>query len=180
MIGSGHPSLGLSSDRVTLRQDHANWAAEFVQEQARICAALGIRHCDVEHIGSTAISSLPAKPILDIMVGVDSFESAGEHIAPLQRCGYHYRGENGIARRHYFVKGEPRTHHLHMLEFGSAQWRDQLRFRDLLRADPALAAEYGAEKQRLAQAFAARRKDYQQAKDALIEGLLARLDAVTR
>jgi len=65
--------------------------------------------------------------------------------------GYIYRGENGIPRRHYFVKGDLRTHHVHMVEIGSDKWRETMKFRDLLATNPTLASEYAREKGRLTQ-----------------------------
>nr|WP_269749974.1 GrpB family protein [Pseudomarimonas arenosa] len=154
---------------------HTEWANVFEQERGRMLTVLGNLALSIEHVGSTAIPGVPAKPILDIVVGVDNFESATACIEPLQLIGYHYRGEYGVARRHYFVKGEPRTHHLHMLELDSEQWRLLISFRDLLRADPALAASYAETKRVLADQFAHQRQAYQQAKDEWIEGLLREL-----
>jgi GrpB-like predicted nucleotidyltransferase (UPF0157 family) len=68
---------------------------------------------EVQHVGSTAIPGVSAKPVLDVLVGVAGFDEA---VCALRPLGYCYRGEHGIPRRHYFVKGDPRTHHLHMVE----------------------------------------------------------------
>jgi GrpB-like predicted nucleotidyltransferase (UPF0157 family) len=88
------------------------------------------------------------------------------------RAGYTYRGEAGIPGRHYFRRGEPRSHHLHLVEQGSALWRDHLAFRDRLRAEPALAAAYGALKRRLASRHADDRAAYTEAKAPFIAAVL--------
>jgi GrpB-like predicted nucleotidyltransferase (UPF0157 family) len=88
--------------------------------------------------------------------------------------GYSYRGENGIPRRHYFVKGDPRTHHVHMIEIASDGWKVTLRFRDLLRTHPDLASEYAREKARLAQVNFDDREAYQREKNKVVESILAK------
>jgi GrpB-like predicted nucleotidyltransferase (UPF0157 family)/8-oxo-dGTP pyrophosphatase MutT (NUDIX family) len=145
------------------------WQAAFVQERSLIEAALG--PLEIEHVGSTSLADMPAKPILDIQINVPDFDLARPYIEPLQGLGYTYRGEYGIARRHYFVKGEPRTHHLHMLEAGSHDAVAITLFRDYLRANAAAAAHYAAQKQSIA-ATVATREQYQAAKDEVVAGLL--------
>jgi len=166
--------LGLTSGKVSLARAHDAWAAAYEQERARIVAALGHQLLDIQHVGSTSIPNVPAKPILDILIGVQDFDEATNCVGPMIAIGYTYRGENGIPRRHYFVKGDPRTHHVHMLEIQSADWREILRFRDLLRMNPALASEYAREKERLAQLHANNREAYQRGKDLVVESILAR------
>ena len=168
-------SLGLDSNRVVLSREHEAWAESFAQERQRIIAALAPHVVTVEHVGSTSIPGVPAKPILDVVVGVLNFEQAAVHVAPMEALGYVYRGEFGIPRRHYFVKGEPRTHHVHMLELGGPGWRSILSFRDALRADEDLARQYREAKQQLARVFANDRTRYQEEKDAVVQRLLTAL-----
>ena len=165
--------LGVESGRVTLARAHDAWAAAYERERARIVAAVGDHVVAIEHVGSTSIPGVPAKPILDILMGVEDFEKARVCIAPMTNIGYEYRGENGIPRRHYFVRGDPRTHHAHMVEVESDNWQTTLRFRDLLRAHSDLAAEYGRAKELLARTYADDRKAYQRAKDKVVERILS-------
>lgn len=167
-------ALGLDSGRLALVQEHAAWADEFARERERILAILGAHIVAVEHVGSTALPGVPAKPILDIQIGVASFEAAQVCIEPMQSLGYEYRGEYGIPRRHYFAKGAPRTHHVHMLEVDGETWRSMLTFRDALLARPDLAQEYGAAKVELAVTHSNDRTAYQEAKGSVIARLLAR------
>jgi GrpB-like predicted nucleotidyltransferase (UPF0157 family) len=100
-----------------------DWVRLFGEEEARTRAAVSEYVLDIQHVGSTSMPGMAAKPILDIGVAVCSFEEARRCIKPLEKLGYLYRGEHGIARRHYFVKGKPRSHHLHMVEVDSENWK---------------------------------------------------------
>ena len=167
-------TLGLTSGDVRLARAHEAWATAFEHERARITAAIGERIVAVEHVGSTSIPDVPAKPILDVLVGVRDFEEARPCVGAMVALGYTYRGENGIPRRHYFVRGEPRTHHVHMVEVESDAWTSILRFRDLLRTHSELADEYAREKESLAALYAHDRESYQREKDKVVEGILLR------
>ena len=165
-------SIGLEHGIVRLAGHDPGWAGLFEAEKARLQAALGGLVLAVEHVGSTAIPGIPAKPIIDIGAGVENFERAAACIPALEGLGYQYRGENGIPRRHYFVLGEPRRFHLHMLETGSKEWSDHLLFRDFLRRDRQAAAAYGQLKRALAERYPHDREAYQAGKTTLIEAIL--------
>lgn len=164
--------LGLPDDIVQVHAYDTGWTALFQAERERIAAAIGGDVLDIQHVGSTSIPGMIAKPILDIGVAVANFEHAAVCIAPLQALGYEYRGEYGIPRRHYFVKGEPCAYHLHMVERESDDWRTMTDFRDYLIRHPELARTYAELKQRLAQQFADDRPAYQAGKAAFIEQIL--------
>jgi len=118
----------------------AEWAACFVEESTRIREALSGSALDIQHIGSTAIPGITAKPVLDIAVAIHDFESGHALVPALVALGCIYRGENGIPRRHYFERGD--MYHLHVFDQGSLDWQRHLRFRDRLLASPELAARY--------------------------------------
>ncbi len=127
-------------------------------------------------MGSTAVEGLPAKPIIDIQVGVRDWDEAKVTIAPLVGCKWVYRGELGIPRRHYFRKSNDvgeRTHHLHMLEITGPHWDTMLAFRDYLRAHPDAAAEYAELKRGLAKRTFADRGEYTDAKAPFVQRILA-------
>jgi GrpB-like predicted nucleotidyltransferase (UPF0157 family) len=110
----------------------------------------------IHHVGSTAIPGIAAKPIIDMMAGVRDLEEARAAFDPLGEQSYLYDPHRpGIA--HHFAKHSRHlpeiTHGLHLTEPGSDLWRERLAFRDTLRGDPDLAAEYEALKLRLAEAF---------------------------
>ena len=164
--------LGLHSGQIQLAPYESGWQIFFLEERDRLQAQIGEYVLDIQHIGSTSIPGMPAKPILDIGIAVTDFEEAVRCVTPLENLGYTYKGENGIPRRHYFGKGTPRTHHVHMLEIKSEAWRNHLLFRDCLIRNPEAALEYARMKQELAKQFANDREAYQVGKDSFIKSTL--------
>lgn len=166
-------AIGLESDRVKLAPYSVEWPALFAAEKARLYGAIGPHVIDIQHTGSTSIPGMPAKPIIDITIAVADFEVAVVCVALMQALGYEYMGENGIPRRHFFHLGEPRTHHVHMVEAMSDEWRKMTGFRDYLIARPETAAEYAALKRDLARQFPNDRDAYLYGKAPFIERILA-------
>lgn len=166
-------TLGLEPNRVHLAPHDPHWAVAFAGEAARLRKALGSYILSIEHIGSTAIPGIPAKPILDIAVAVRRFEEAAVCIPRLQDLGYEHLGENGIPGRHFLRRGHPTTHHLHISELGSCPWEEHLLFRDYLRSHPAEAQRYAALKLALAQRYPQDRDAYLEGKAAFITAALA-------
>jgi GrpB-like predicted nucleotidyltransferase (UPF0157 family) len=168
-------SLGLQSGLVQLAAHNPAWAAAFAFERARLLAAVGPHPLAIEHIGSTAIPGIPAKPILDLLAGRSLDHDVAAYVTAFEAAGYQYRGEHGIPGRDYFVLDDAagrRTHHLHLVEEGGALWRSHLTFRDLLRARPERAAEYAALKQSLADRYPADREAYTEGKAAFVAAML--------
>lgn len=141
--------LGLDRTHVVVVPYDGAWPRLFEEEAARLRAALGERILSIEHVGSTSVPGLDAKPILDLMTGVESLRRAERLLPALRAVGYAHKPDPEIPERLYLVRGpaERRTHHLSLAEPTSAFWRRQLRFRDLLRADAGLAGEYGERQQ---------------------------------
>ena len=130
------------------------WTAMFERDRAAIAGALGAMARGIEHVGSTAVPGLAAKPIIDILVGVDD-DDLDRIIEPLRRIGYEYNPdwEISLPRRRYFRRLLPdgtNTHHLHAVPIGGEFWTRHLRFRDYLRAHPSKAEEYAALKREIA------------------------------
>jgi GrpB-like predicted nucleotidyltransferase (UPF0157 family) len=144
------------------------WPSLYLEERTRIERALGSLAEGIEHVGSTAVPGLAAKPILDIMVGVRSLRDADRCIQPLEWLSYEYRGDAGVPDRLFFGKGAPRTHHLHVAEVGGEFWVNHLAFRDYLRTHPQTAREYARLKYELADRFCADRAAYTEAKRGFI------------
>ncbi|MDB5537171.1 MAG: hypothetical protein JWP26_3258 [Devosia sp.] len=164
--------LGLSKGIVLLVDHNPDWQQAFAEEDTRIRAALGSLVMDVQHFGSTAIPAIRAKPILDVMLGIEDFDQ-GPQLAPaLADIGYEYVANAGVPN-HVFGKGQPRTHLLHVVAHDGAKWHRNIRFRDRLLADPALAREYEALKDRLAVEFADNRAAYTDAKQDFIDAAVA-------
>jgi GrpB-like predicted nucleotidyltransferase (UPF0157 family) len=164
--------LGLERRTVRLVPHVERWHELFDEEEDRLCVAIGEYALAVEHVGSTAICGLSAKPIIDIAVAVREIADAGKCVMLLEQIGYEYRGEQGIAGRHFFGKGKPRTHHLHMVELSSDFWRNHLLFRDYLRGHREIIAKYERLKRELAHRHKENREAYTEGKAAFIEGVL--------
>lgn len=165
----GPPPLGLERGLVRLVPHDPRWAGLYREEAARLRAALGDLLVDVQHYGSTSIPGIRAKPILDILAGVRRADDVLGRLPELEALGYEHAHWAGVPGHHVFGKGKPRTHLLHVVEHGGPDWRENLFFRDQLRARPELAAEYDALKRRLAQAHAADRPRYTAAKTDFIQ-----------
>ena len=162
------------SEIVRVVEYDARWPSLYEEERARILDALGDAVLDIQHIGSTAVPGLGAKPVIDIMVGVADLAAGEKCIHPLEDLGYEHRGEAGIPGRLYFRKGASRTHHLHMVKRGGAFWETHTRFRDYLRSHPDEASRYYKLKKQLAARFGADREAYTEGKAPFIESVLAR------
>ncbi len=113
-----------------------------------------------------------AKPIIDITVAVHDFKEAFNCVDPLKNLEYEYKGEFGIQNRHFFVKGNPRIFHLHMLEISSREWKNHIFFRDYLIQNPDKAKQYTELKITLAQRFNADRNAYTEGKALFIKEII--------
>lgn len=130
----------------------------------------------VEHVGSTAIPGVAAKPILDLLAAVTDLGVAEQVAGLLSPRGWHYVPPELDGRPHerFFVQvaDDHRVAHLHLVPAGSPQWQDLVRFRDLLRADRQVASEYAALKSTLADAHREDRERYTAAKHDFVTGVL--------
>ncbi len=135
---------------------------------------------EVEHVGSTAVAGLDAKPVLDLQAPVEDFGCAGAVADVLAPDGWHFVGPHldGRAWRRFFVRvvEDRRTAHLHLLQPDHPRWREQIRFRDALRADPRLARRYGILKHELAASHTDDREAYTSAKARFVGDVLAGRD----
>jgi GrpB-like predicted nucleotidyltransferase (UPF0157 family) len=164
--------IGLEKGIVRLVPHNAAWAEAYEGERARIQAAIAPHILDVQHVGSTSVPGIVAKPIIDIAVGVQDFEAARVCIAPLEALGYTYHGEHGIPGRHYFTRGDPTLYHVHMHETTSRAWGNLVLFRDYLLQHPDEARAYEALKGSLAEQYRDDRRAYTDGKATFIEGIL--------
>lgn len=157
------------------------WPTLFEHEKVLLLDTVGPWVAAIEHIGSTAVPGLAAKPIIDILVGVPRLDGAARCIGPLRTIGYEYvpEYEAVLPDRRYFHKGPPgnRTHHLHMAEYGGSFWERHLTFRDFLRGHPARAREYAILKRELAARLGEDQDGYTNAKTAFIEAAVAEAKA---
>ena len=165
--------LGLSNDKISLMPDDEFWRKEFKKEKMIIQKNV-TEEIIIEHIGSTSIPNIPAKPIIDISIGINSEIGVKGIIKSLEEVGYIYKGENGVSGRYYFVKGRPenRKYHIHMYDVNHPDWKNHLLFRDYLINNEELAKEYGDLKLRKWKSHKGDRKGYTESKDNFIQKVL--------
>jgi GrpB-like predicted nucleotidyltransferase (UPF0157 family) len=150
-----------------------SWPERFTQLARSVAAVLGPMLVRVEHVGSTAVPGLAAKPIIDLDVVVQPADVA-EAVHRLSALGYTHRGDLGVTGREAFAApaGTP-AHHLYVCPVGSLALAEHLRFRDALRANAQLAAGYGLLKRQLAARFGTDRNGYCEAKTGFIRAALS-------
>jgi GrpB-like predicted nucleotidyltransferase (UPF0157 family) len=156
------------------------WPLIYEEEKARILAVIPNTILAIEHVGSTAVPGLGAKPTIDVMVGINHLSDARKCIEPLRSIGYEYvpEFEASIPERRYFRKGPsgvPNKHfHLHMVEHNGDFWERHILFRDYLRAHPKEARRYNQLKKELAAKHRLNREAYTDAKTSYIKSVVAR------
>lgn len=153
-----------------------SWPRQFEEERARLACVLSPWLAGtIEHVGSTAVPGLTAKPTIDIMAGVQDLASSLDARAALHSLDYMYFPYRPDVM-HWFCKPSParRTHHLHLVPVQSELWTDRLTFRDYLRSSPTAAAEYAELKLALAARHEFDREAYTEAKSAFVRSILDR------
>ncbi|MGI6082986.1 MAG: GrpB family protein [Limnochordia bacterium] len=165
--------MNLDEEIVVVEYDPA-WPEAFSQEQERICRAMGLPKTDVEHIGSTAVSGLAAKPVIDLMLGLSVYPPDRRLVCALIDLGYECLGEAGVKGRFFLRRRGPQDFNLHLVLGGGDHWVKNLVFRDYLRAHPAEGMKYVQTKRQAISSGMNRLLSYSDAKSAIIEELMAR------
>ena len=153
----------------------SEWQAAFAAERGRLQALLGTLASAIEHVGSTAVADLPAKPIIDIAVAANLAATFDRINSILLANEYIYMKDAGNDGGHIFVRepyADVRTHHLHLIDADDAQWANYLSFRDLLRNDAGIRQRYAELKAALAAEFYDDREAYTAAKTEFIAEVL--------
>jgi GrpB-like predicted nucleotidyltransferase (UPF0157 family) len=163
----GTKMLGLPKGVVFLIPWTERWKEEFFLEKEKILA--------VHHIGSTSVKYLSSKPIIDIAIEIQSFQTGAECVEPLEKLGYMYRGPDLLPDRHYFSKGEPRTHQIHMYQKESKYLLEQLAFRDYLRTNEEARVQYEKLKQELIAANHVNKHQYANDKTEFVKSILEKM-----
>jgi GrpB-like predicted nucleotidyltransferase (UPF0157 family) len=172
---------GLRKGIIVLQEHRPEWAQDFQEEKAKILEKIGDRVIDVMHIGSTAIRGIAAKPILDIGISIAHFDRGLQCVEPLAALGYLYKGENGIAERHYFrTNAAVITGHIHMFTVDHPALRDHLLFRDYLNEHPQEALRYHELKQQLARQNSNDREQYTLGKATFIREILEKARNISK
>lgn len=148
------------------------WAGVFVGERALLAETLRLPFERIEHIGSTAVPGLGAKPIIDVMIGLDSEAQYPPYVGLLTTLGYEHRGNTVRGTLYNRKEGPPRVNG-HLTVFGESFWVDKLVFRDYLRAHPETAAEYERLKRQILVDLGPDPPAYNAAKEWFIREILA-------
>jgi GrpB-like predicted nucleotidyltransferase (UPF0157 family) len=158
---------------VTLVSYDANWQDAFAAESRRIREALELSADTVEHIGSTAVPGLAAKPVVDMMLGASKLPAPPEWIWRLASLGYEDLGEAGVPGRIYLrLRDAPREFNLHIVERGGIHWINNLALREFLRTDAAARERYAAAKLAALRSAGPRLLAYSAAKHEAVTELL--------
>lgn len=166
-----------ATEPVDIADPDPSWRARGEALRAELQAQLAPWLCaGVHHVGSTSVPDLAAKPILDLMAGVDTMDHAADIARILGPQGWHAvpPALDRRAWRRFFVqvRDDRRVAHLHVMVPDEPRWSEQLVFRDRLRASPALRDEYAALKRLLARALAHDRETYSAAKAEFVAGVV--------
>ena len=164
------------ADPVVIVAYDARWPIRFRRLREQLAARFGEVAVAIEHVGSTSVPGLAAKPIIDVMVGLRSLDAGRGRIEAVQGLGFEYvpAYETTMPFRLYLRRGGASAAHVHCVEVGTPFWVDHLAFRDALRADPKARDAYANLKIQLAERFRDDRTAYTEAKTAFIAGVLAR------
>jgi len=160
--------LGLDSKKVLLVDHDDKWKSFYNTEAMIIKKALDELIIDIQHIGSTSIEGLKAKPIIDILVGLESFEKIDEVIKIMENLGYVYAHWAGIPGDYTFRKGEITTHLIHVVKYGENNWNHNIKFREILKNNPDLIKQYVELKEELAIKHPDSREKYTEGKSEFI------------
>lgn len=166
--------IGLKRGTVKLVEHNPEWKQNFAKEEKEIRRVLGQDCIDVQHVGSTAIPGILAKPIIDIVVVVPVLEKVKRRQAELKAIGYELKENDARIERLFFTKGseEKRTHYLHVGEIGSGYTEDMILFKDYLCRYKNLAEDYVSLKKDLTRRYRDKRYDYTAGKESFIKSVI--------
>ncbi len=156
--------------KIEVVEHNENWSKKYQEEAKKITAILGGNIINIHHIGSTAIPSIKAKPVIDILVEVKNIEKIDEYNDQMASLGYEAMGESGIEGRRFFRKGgNNRTHHVHVFQAGSEEIERHINFRDYMTAHPDEAMQYSQLKDRVAKEYTYDIQGYMAGKNSFIK-----------
>ncbi len=170
-------SLGLKRGTVQLEPHDKQWDVAAIQIIKKLKSILGDDAIDIQHIGSTAIPTIKAKPIIDIVVGVDDFKRVMLHNEQLHKEGIFYRGSDVEHQLLYAMgnmENDTRTHHIHIVKWNGTEWKNYIHFRDYLHANENMALQYEKLKEEMKHKYADDRVAYTNGKRNMINKILGK------
>ena len=174
-----HPPVRTDSP-IRLAEHDPHWAAQYTQQEERIRTALGPRAVQVEHVGSTSVPGLAAKPAIDIVLVVTDSADEGGYVPDLEAAGYQFQFREPEWYEHRFLRDQDPAVQIHVFSVGSPEVERMLLFRDRLRSQADEHELYQRTKRELAARQWAYVQDYAEAKSAVVEGIIARAEADRR
>ncbi|MDD5529435.1 MAG: GrpB family protein [bacterium] len=167
-------TIGLKRGTVKIVPYSTKWHTAFEKEKKVLSNILKGKFLDIQHIGSTSIPGLVAKPILDIAIAISNINILEECIKKLENNGYQYLGDKEGRKNYLFVKGDEdnRTHYIHIVGINSLNWKNYILFRDYLISNKDSYIEYSKLKKKLAKRFSNNRKEYTKLKADFIEKII--------
>jgi GrpB-like predicted nucleotidyltransferase (UPF0157 family) len=174
---AGAQMIGLARGTVKLYDHQAEWEAIAKGTIDKLKEIFGTGATDIQHVGSTSIVHIKAKPIIDIAVAVKDFDKVLALVPVLEKSGFYHRAQNDDEPQIFFsCDGEienTRTHHIHVVKAGSKEWLDYICFRDYLNAHYATAKEYEQLKLQLMEQHKNNRAAYTEVKTEFINKVLS-------
>lgn len=171
--------LGLKRHTVKLVTHHLEWKTAFEKTKILLEKKVGHLVLEIQHIGSTSIQGMIAKPILDVALAYEDRKVVKDCMPILEEMGYEFKGDGGENGGHVFLlcsSPDVRIHHLHLVPIDGLQWAKYLNFRDYLKAYPEQAKAYAKVKQELAQEYPNSRKDYTRKKTIYVQNIFDQIE----
>ena len=166
----------MALQRVIVELDNFNeeWAFEYELEAKLLKEVLGDRLLEIHHVGSTSIKGLKAKPVIDILIAIESLENISEIEELLKDYDYSNRGHQGVEDRYFFAKGpeESRTHYIHFVELKNNTYYNLVLFKKYLLEHEEYIQKYCELKQELAEKYPDERKKYTAGKSEFISNVI--------
>jgi GrpB-like predicted nucleotidyltransferase (UPF0157 family) len=174
--------IGLKRGTVKLVKYNQKWRQSFEREAKKLQKIFGKDALEIQHVGSTAIPGILAKPIIDIALVVSSFKKVRQYKKKLKEIGYELKKNDTRGERLFFTKGpeKKRTHYLHIGEIGSGYTEDMILFRNYLHKHKDIAGEYSKLKESLAKKYQDKREVYTARKTKLVEEIVKKAKKLSR
>jgi len=169
--------IGLKREIVEIVSYQNEWTTIYKETKTAIEKALDNIHFEIEHIGSTSINNMVAKPIIDIAIGLENLTEKAIQtvITELEKIGFIFRNNEGENGGYLFIKFKLEdvvTHHIHVVELNDQQWKNYIQFRNTLRMNAQLVSEYKKLKRGLAKKYPNNRLKYTNGKNEFIKNVI--------
>jgi len=164
------------NEKIHIEEYNPEWVRQYEYEKEKLCSALGNTVLGIEHIGSTSIPGIWAKPIIDIMIGVKSLPLEECLIDKVIELGYENLGEAGVSGRIYFRKRFPKAYNVHITQFGNLIWKNNILLRDFLRSNKDEAMRYSELKRMIISEGVNNLLEYSERKADFIDEILKKVN----